>query len=109
MLLRLEHRLEFACNGREAVERAASTSFDLLLMDVQMPEMDGLAATRAIRAAESRDNRKRLPIVALTAEAMPNDRERCLAAGMDDYLVKPLNAQSLCDALERATKRLEPT
>jgi signal transduction histidine kinase/CheY-like chemotaxis protein len=103
MLERLGHTFEFAVNGREAVERAAVGRFDLALMDVQMPEMDGLSATRAIRAAETTTGRDRLPIVAVTAEAMTADRERCLEAGMDDYLVKPLDPELFREALTRAS------
>jgi two-component system, sensor histidine kinase and response regulator len=89
-------------NGQEAVEAYESRPFDLALMDVQMPVMDGLAATKAIRESEAlHPGRRRLPIMALTAYAMRGDRERCLAAGMDDYLTKPVKPAELSAALDR--------
>jgi two-component system sensor histidine kinase/response regulator len=83
------HTLVHVTNGREAVETAGHESFDLIFMDVQMPEMDGFEATRRIREAEHGTGRH-TPIAAMTAHVMAGDRERCLAAGMDDYLSKPL-------------------
>ncbi|MBM3785009.1 MAG: response regulator [Acidobacteria bacterium] len=94
LLQRLGHRITIASNGREAVERFAEDRFDLVLMDCQMPEMDGFMATKAIRAKESRYG-VRTPVVALTAYALRGDRERCLQAGMDDYLTKPVNFAEL--------------
>jgi CheY-like chemotaxis protein/HPt (histidine-containing phosphotransfer) domain-containing protein len=89
-------------NGQEAVDAYETRPFDVALMDVQMPVMDGLAATRAIRESEARNpGRRRLPIMALTAYAMRGDRERCLAAGMDDYLTKPVKPEELSAALGR--------
>jgi CheY-like chemotaxis protein len=87
-------------NGLEAVRAVGREAFDLILMDVQMPEMDGLEAARAIREWEARAPRggnpvSRIPIVALTASAMSGDRERCLEAGMDGYLAKPIQAREL--------------
>ncbi len=86
-------KLEIARNGREALEIVdRGAPLDLVLMDVMMPEMDGLTATREIR---KRDGRARLPILALTAKAMPDDHARCIAAGADDYLAKPVDADRL--------------
>ena len=102
MLGRLGHRTAFASNGREALERIQDRRFDVVLMDVQMPEMDGLTATRLIRERESRDGNRRLPIIAVTADAMIDDRKRCLLAGMDDYLMKPLDLDLLSNALLKA-------
>ena len=89
-------------NGRAAWEAVAEDDYDLVLMDVQMPEMDGMEATRRIRAAEKETGRPRLPIIALTAHAMAQDKEACLAAGMDAYLSKPLHANDLYEAIEAA-------
>jgi two-component system sensor histidine kinase/response regulator len=93
-----------AGNGREAVEAAARERFDLILMDVQMPEMNGLEATRLIRAAERPTGGRRVPIVALTAHAMAEDRERCLAIGMDDFLSKPLKKAELITLVGRVAE-----
>ncbi len=87
------HRITSACNGREAVALFAAQIFDLVLMDVQMPEMDGFEATAAIRAAEPRD--AHVPIYAFTAQAGAGDRERCLAAGMDGFISKPIQVDEL--------------
>jgi CheY-like chemotaxis protein len=95
------HTVVVACNGREAVAAVQGGGIDLVLMDIQMPEMDGLEATAAIRAAEAGADR-RLPILALTALAMVGDRERCLAAGMDGYLVKPIQGDHLLRAVANA-------
>jgi CheY-like chemotaxis protein len=85
-----------ASNGVEAVESVSRLPYDLVLMDVQMPEMDGLEATRLIRAGAVPDQPR---IVAMTANAMQGDREACLAAGMDDYLAKPIRSEELATAL----------
>jgi CheY-like chemotaxis protein/HPt (histidine-containing phosphotransfer) domain-containing protein len=99
LLERLGHRAEVVSNGREAVEAVARTRYDLVLMDCQMPEMDGFEATRAIRAQE--DNGRRIPILALTADATDRVREHCHQAGMDDYLSKPVDRKLLRAALLR--------
>ena len=93
------HRVVVAGNGREALETLEKETFDLVMMDVQMPEMDGLAATLAICEKE-KGTGTRLAVVALTAHAMKGDRERCLAAGMDDYLSKPIRLPELDAILE---------
>ena len=94
------HHLVQTVNGRDAVEAARDPSIDVIFMDVQMPEMDGLEATRQIRD-EQRISGRHVPIVAMTAHAMAGDRERCLAAGMDEYLSKPLQKDSILKLLER--------
>jgi signal transduction histidine kinase/CheY-like chemotaxis protein len=91
---------ELAENGRQALERLRERSFDLVLMDVQMPEMDGLQATRLIRELESGSDR-RIPIVALTANAFDADRQACFDAGMDDFIAKPFKALELVATIDR--------
>src|SRR6185436_18949385 len=87
-------------NGREALDALDRENFDLVLMDVQMPEMDGFEATAAIRENE-RKTGTRVPIIAMTAHAMKGDEARCLTAGMDAYLSKPISPKCLFEALER--------
>jgi len=94
MLTRRGHQVTLVSNGREALDRLGQERFDLVFMDMQMPEMGGLDATIAIRRRE-RETGLRVPIVALTASALASDRERCLAAGMDDYLAKPVRPEAL--------------
>ena len=102
LLEKMGHIPIVAYNGQEAVGAYESRPFDVVLMDVQMPVMDGLTATRMIRESEARHpGRRRLPIMALTAYAMRGDRERCLAAGMDDHLTKPVRPEELAAALNR--------
>ena len=105
-LQKLGYSAAVAQNGREAVAAVAHSAYSMILMDCQMPEMDGFEATRLIRAAESRhasapDSGSHLPIIAMTANAMEGDREACLAAGMDDYLAKPLRIETLRRMIER--------
>jgi signal transduction histidine kinase/ActR/RegA family two-component response regulator len=92
------HNVKLVATGTEAVEAVERERFDIVLMDVQMPEMDGLDATRAIRARE-RGTDRRVPIIAMTAHAMTGDRTRCLEAGMDDYVTKPLRSAELFDSI----------
>jgi signal transduction histidine kinase/ActR/RegA family two-component response regulator len=100
MLEKAGHRADLVGNGQDAVAAIGAASYDLVLMDCQMPQLDGFEATRAIRAAEAGTDRH-VPIVALTANAMEGDRERCVTAGMDDYLSKPFTKQALAAVLER--------
>ncbi len=97
MVERLGYRADTAGNGDEAVKVLRTVDYDLVLMDCQMPEMDGYEATRQIRRGE----RHHTPIVAMTASAMTGDRERCLAAGMDDYISKPIKMHVVAAVLER--------
>ena len=98
------HSIRSAVDGEEALAAYGEEIFDVVLMDVQMPVMDGFAATAAIRARE-RETGVRVPIIAMTAHAMTGDRERCLAAGMDDYVSKPIQVKDLLAALERSVPR----
>jgi signal transduction histidine kinase/DNA-binding response OmpR family regulator len=102
MLSRLGYRADLAANGREAVEAVRRVPYDVVFMDLQMPELDGIGALKAIHA-EHRDGR-RPRIIALTANAFEDDREECLAAGMDDYLSKPMDRDRLMAALSRAQR-----
>ncbi|HMF15118.1 MAG TPA: response regulator, partial [Gemmataceae bacterium] len=100
------HRVVVAGDGKEAIAALLRQPFDLVLMDVQMPEMDGLEATRIIRAKEAErtgfaPNGGRIPIVAMTAFAMTGDREKCLEAGMDGYVTKPVRAHELFETIDR--------
>ena len=103
MLQKLGCTTQVAGNGREALEQLQRHAYDLVLMDCQMPEMDGMEATTAIRALHG--SMARTPIAAMTAHAMASDRDRCLAVGMDDYLTKPLSLEQLRRVLERFRPR----
>jgi CheY-like chemotaxis protein len=94
------HQVFAVEDGRKALDALRSWTFDVVLMDVQMPVMDGLEATRAIRQSE-RQSSAHIPIIALTAHAMSGDRERCLEAGTDDYISKPINVRALLSLLEK--------
>ena len=108
MLEKMGHLVAVAQTGKEALDALRTEKFDLVLMDLQMPEMDGFAATREIRKAEQ-GGQDHLPVIAMTAHAMKGDREECLAAGMDDYLAKPINSEELRHVIERVmTARKEP-
>jgi len=106
LLRRQGHHVVVANNGKEAVDAATSREFDAVLMDVQMPEMDGFEATAAIRLREKQTGR-RVPIIAMTAHALKGDRERCLEADMDDYVSKPIRSQELFRTLAAVTKGRE--
>jgi CheY-like chemotaxis protein len=100
-------RPELVSNGQDAITAVCAAHFDLVLMDCQMPVMDGYVATEAIRAWEKTTGRERVPIIAMTANAMAGDRERCIAAGMDDYLTKPFKRDALGAMLARWLAPLE--
>jgi CheY-like chemotaxis protein len=102
LLKRWGHSVTLASNGQEALDLFPTRTWDIVLMDMQMPVMGGLDATRRIRATESAQA-PRIPIVAMTANAMESDRQACLDAGMDDHLAKPFNATMLQSMLERYT------
>jgi hypothetical protein len=100
-LEKMGHRVDVVANGVEAIDALRSMPYDLVLMDVQMPEMDGLEATRRIRDASTGVQNPRLPVIAMTAHAMKGDRERCLDAGMDDYVSKPVSPAGLAVVITR--------
>ena len=101
LLKKLGLRADAVANGVEALQALATLPYDLVLMDVQMPEMDGLEATRQIRHPHSAVRNHKVPIIAMTANAMERDRQECLDAGMNDYLSKPVSPQALAEALDR--------
>jgi CheY-like chemotaxis protein len=101
MLRRIGLTLDIADTGQAALDRCAQGAYDAILMDVQMPVMDGLTATRELRRREAEHNATRVPIIAMTANAMSSDRDACLGAGMDDYLAKPFNGEQMREVLAR--------
>ncbi|GAB6909992.1 Response regulator receiver (fragment) [Desulfosarcina cetonica] len=101
LLKRFGLTADTAGNGKIALERLAARPYDLVLMDVQMPEMDGYEATRQIRAGQAGVLDAQIPIVAVTAHAMQGDRERCLAAGMSDYIAKPIKPDRLKAVIDK--------
>ena len=108
ILQKMGHTVTIAENGKEALQILENGRFDIILMDVQMPEMDGFEATRSIREKE-RITGGHTPIVAMTAHAMSGDREKCLAEGMDGYVSKPINPQELLENIDRLVSQREVT
>ncbi|OQW33065.1 MAG: hypothetical protein A4E19_06890 [Nitrospira sp. SG-bin1] len=104
---RLGYRIDVVANGREAVEAVSRVRYDVVFMDCQMPDVDGLEATCLIRKHEASGTRRPARIIAMTANAMQGDRERCLAAGMDDYLPKPISIDTLAGVLDRVNREQE--
>jgi signal transduction histidine kinase/CheY-like chemotaxis protein len=107
LLERLGASVTIADTGMAAIERLSLSSYNVVLMDCQMPELDGYEATRRIRKGAAGEAARTVPIIALTANALSGDRERCLECGMDDYLVKPINPETLREKLERVLKPAE--
>jgi len=107
ILRRMGAHVDAVASGREAVDALRQTPYDIVLMDVQMPDMDGLEATQHIRGGEATAAAAKLPVIAMTAHALQSDRDRCLSAGMDDYVAKPVNPQELYAVLERWLAKAE--
>ena len=107
ILHKLGPRAQTVVNGQEALDALQRSDYDLVLMDVQMPVMDGLDATRAIRAADNKVLNRSIPIIAMTARAMPGDRDRCLQAGMNDYIAKPVTPLALLQLLDKWISKLD--
>ena len=101
LLTRMGYEVSIANNGIEAIEACAASSFDLILMDIQMPEMGGIEATQAIRAMEQNQQMQRTPIIAVTANALKGDRERYMESGMDGYVSKPIAVEALRTEIKR--------
>jgi CheY-like chemotaxis protein len=105
MLKRIGHSGDAVANGLEAVQALKQIPYDAVLMDVQMPEVDGLEAARRIRDPKTGVQNLNIPIIAMTAHAMKGDQEKCLAAGMDDYITKPVQLDELVSVLQRCLER----
>ena len=101
MLKKLGYRADLVGNGVEALQALREADYDVVLMDCEMPEMDGYEATRRIRERRTGTRNPHIPIIALTADAMSGDRDKCLQAGMSDYLAKPVEPRQLADVLEK--------
>ncbi len=99
------HVVDIAADGYQAVTLVMANRYDIVIMDCSMPEMDGYQATAEIRRLHKEGALRRIPVIALTANALPEDRERCLAAGMDDYLSKPIARDDLRAMLEKYLER----
>jgi CheY-like chemotaxis protein/HPt (histidine-containing phosphotransfer) domain-containing protein len=107
LLQRLGAEVQVASNGIEALQALRASDFDAVLMDCQMPQMDGYEATRRLRGPEGGVKNPQIPVIALTAHALATDRAKCLAAGMNDYLTKPINPKHLQEALTKALPPLD--
>ena len=104
MLEKIGHRVSQTAGGREAIERMRSETFDLVLMDLQMPEMDGHEATGRIRSGEAGNKNRHIPIIAITANVMPHDRDSCIQSGMNYHLSKPIIIEEMKKAIAAATQ-----
>jgi len=104
LLDKMGYRVDAVVNGKEALKALEKVPYDMVFMDVQMPEMDGYQATKAIRNPHSRVRNHHVPIIAMTANAMKGDRERCIEVGMDDYIPKPIKPENLQKAIMKFEK-----
>jgi len=100
-LLKAKHTVVVAADGQKAIQRLAEQDFDLILMDIQMPVMDGVEATKRIRNGDAGADKSNTPIIAMTAYAMLGDKEMFLAAGMNDYISKPVDIAALKEVIEK--------
>ena len=107
LLEKASYLTDTVANGKEAIKALETGSYDMVLMDIQMPEMDGYEATRTIRDPRSNVCNHNVPIIAMTAHAMKGDRERCIEAGMDDYVSKPIRLEPLLETIRRFLPELD--
>ena len=105
LITKMGHHVEVVENGRKAIEKVEKKPFDMILMDVQMPVMDGLEATKIIRDREKKGESEWIPIIAVTAHAMKGDKEKCLDSGMDDYITKPIDEEELKNKIDSLAKK----
>ena len=101
MLVRLGCKVDVVCNGREALQHLSSQHYDIVLMDCQMPEIDGFEATRQLRQLEKQNGWRRTPVIAVTASILRDEHDACISSGMDDFLAKPFKQSALHDVLQR--------
>jgi osomolarity two-component system sensor histidine kinase NIK1 len=100
------YTLYVACNGKEAIEKYSQTSFDLIIMDLILPDISGYQVTAVIRRLEKESGKKKsIPIIALTANTLDNDREKCIKSGMNDYMEKPVSSEQLIEMVDKYLKR----
>lgn len=102
------YAVDVASDGKEALEKTANTHYDLVLMDVQMPDLDGLETTRLLRSREGKAGTPPIPVIGMTAHVLQGDREKCLDAGMNDYVPKPFHVDMLLKIITRHVQETQP-